>query len=327
MFNTKGLLILLLFTCSSIFAEEATNELKQLEQLANIQRNASQNPNANVDVNALALQAKANQEVPDQEVVTATDPQRDIAFEQLLNDMYPLTPEQVLEMRDRYEDSKRAEVASFMTPPEPTITSTFVKLAPGAVPPVVRLAEGFVSTLVFLDSTGSPWPIKSYNIGDPVAFNLQWNRVDNVIAIQAKTLFKYGNLVVRLEKLDTPVVITLLPGQQKVDYRRELRVQGYGPKAKAHTGDMYPDKENSVLLGVLDGVPPVGSLPIEATEGSVDAWVMGGRMYIRTRNKIVSPAWVSSVRSADGMYAYEMNATPTILISKKGAVTTVNFKE
>lgn len=315
--------VVLLFV-SVGYAEEPVNELRQLEQLANLQR---QQGNEKIDVNALAAASRQQaQNIPDQEVVTA-DPQRNRAFDDLMDEMYPLSPEQILEMRDRHEDSKRAESTAFMSPPKPTITSELVKLSPGATPPVIRLAQGFVSTLVFLDSTGAPWPIQSYNIGDPQSFNLQWNRVDNVISIQSKALFRYGNLVVRLENLDTPVVVTLLPGQQHVDYRRELRVQGFGPKANPVTGDSYPDKENSVLLGVLDGVPPVGSVGIESTDSSVEAWAQGGRMFIRTRNKILSPAWMSSVRSADGMYAYEMNKTTTLLISRKGAVKTVNFKE
>ena len=38
---------------------------------------------------------------------------------------------------------------------------------PGATPPAIRLAQGYVSSLVFVDSTGAPWPIASFDIGDP----------------------------------------------------------------------------------------------------------------------------------------------------------------
>ncbi len=196
----------------------------------------------------------------------------------------------------------------------------------GTTPPVIRLAHGFVSSLVFLDSTGAPWPIDSYNVGDPSAFNLQWNKVDNIIIIQAKTLFKYGNLVVRLQKLDTPVVITMIPGQKEIDYRRELRIQGLGPNAKGYSGDIYPDKENSILLSVLDGVPPVGSSYVDTSGSQVQAWRLGNRLYVRTRHKVLSPAWVSSLKSADGLMVYEMNVSSSLLISENGEVKTVRIK-
>ena len=298
------------------FNSYSNDELKQLEQLANLQKAAK-----GVDVNLAAVKAREEAAAKG----TDDDPYKEVAFDKVLDDMYPLTPDQIIEMRDRYEDTQRASVAT-IHPPRPTVTSQFVKLSPGSTPPVIRLAEGFVSTLVFLDSTGAPWPITSYNIGDPISFNLQWNKVDNVIAIQAKTMYKSGNMVVRLENLDTPVVVTLLTGQKQVDYRRELRIQGHGPKANSYTGDLYPDKENSVLLGVLDGVPPLGSSDIDSSDSSVVAWRLGGRMFIRTRNKILSPAWVSSVKSADGMNAYEMQFSSTILLSIKGKVETIYLK-
>jgi intracellular multiplication protein IcmK len=173
------------------------------------------------------------------------------AFDNMLNGLYPLTPEQILSIRDRYEDTLRAKQSTSMSPPKPTISSQFVKLSPGSTPPIVRLLEGFVSSVVFLDSTGAVWPIESYNVGDPNSFNLQWNGKDNIIVIQAKTLFKYGNLIVRLEGLDTPVVVTLIPGQKEVDYRRELRISGYGPNSNAGNNNQDATVENRVLL---DGI-------------------------------------------------------------------------
>ncbi|NQY41764.1 MAG: type IV secretion protein IcmK [Legionellales bacterium] len=309
------------------------NELRQLEQLASIQAKKSEMPannksndvqvgNTTVNNQNVPAYQEGNSQIPQDE----DDPQRNVAFDKVLDTLYPLTPGQILQMRDRHEDTARAKEATSIDPPKPVITSQFVKLSPGTTPPIVRLAEGFVSALVFLDSTGAPWPIESYNLSDPNSFSLSWNKVDNIIVVQAKRMFKDGNLIVRLEGLDTPVGVSLIPGQREIDFRRELRVQGHGPKAKSYVGDLYPDKENSLLLGVLDGVPPVGSVDIESSHSAVDAWRLGPRMYIRTNSRILSPAWVSSIKSADGMRVYEMNATTSVLITNKGKVETVYFK-
>jgi intracellular multiplication protein IcmK len=312
---------------------EEVSELQQLEQLANIQR--ENNKPVELGSNSADLTAANNTSIPigessEFEVETKKkekpDPHREKAFDQVLDNLYPLTPEQILEMRDRHEDTSRAKEITTISPPKPVITSQFVRLAPGTTPPIVRLAEGFVSALVFLDSTGAPWPIESYNLSDPSSFNLSWNKVDNIIVVQAKKMFKDGNLIVRLENLSTPVGVSLIPGQKEIDYRRELRVQGRGPNAKPFAGDQYPEKENSVLLGVLDGVPPVGSMAVDSSHAVVESWRLGEKMYIRTPSKVLSPAWISSLKSADGMQVYEMRVTSSLLISNKGKVETVYFK-
>lgn len=245
------------------------------------------------------------------------------AFDNMLNGLYPLTPEQILSIRDRYEDTLRAKQSTSMSPPKPTISSQFVKLSPGSTPPIVRLLEGFVSSVVFLDSTGAVWPIESYNVGDPNSFNLQWNGKDNIIVIQAKTLFKYGNLIVRLEGLDTPVVVTLIPGQKEVDYRRELRISGYGPNSNAGNNNQDATVENRVLLDFLDGVIPMQSEMLSTNSNEVDAYLYNGKLFLKTDYTLVSPAWDGKVSSSSGSNAYEIQNISNIIISKNGILQNV----
>ena len=49
--------------------------------------------------------------------------------------------------------------------------------------------------------------------------------------VQARSTYTYGNLAVKLAMLNTPVMLTLVPGQKVVDYRVDLRIQGLGPNA------------------------------------------------------------------------------------------------
>src|SRR3990172_616860 len=109
--------------------------------------------------------------------------------------------------------------ASSAVPPKPTSTSLLVDLSPKAVPPVIRLGAGYITSIVFVDTTGQPWPIAAYSIGDPSAFNIQWDRKGNTLLIQASAFYKRSNLAVILRDLNTPVMITLISGQEAVDYR------------------------------------------------------------------------------------------------------------
>ena len=52
----------------------------------------------------------------------------------------------------------------------------------------------------------------------------------NTLLIQSSTMFKEGNLAVILQGLNTPIMITLLPGQQAVDYRVDIQVPRVGLK-------------------------------------------------------------------------------------------------
>ncbi len=244
-----------------------------------------------------------------------------LAFDGVVEQMFPLTPEQITRIKQIYQTSEFAQESPIGTPPKPTATSQFVNLSPGSTPPVIRLSQGFVSSLVFLDSTGAPWPISAYDLGDPSAFNIQWDKTSNTLMIQASKLYTYGNLAVRLRGLNTPVMLTLIPGQKAVDYRVDLRVQGYGPNAKSMPMEEgLPPSANDLLLSVLDGVPPTGSSRLVVNGGDARAWLLNDRMYVRTNLTILSPGWIGSMTSADGMHAYEMQKSPVILVSWHGKV-------
>jgi intracellular multiplication protein IcmK len=244
----------------------------------------------------------------------------ELAYEQVEDQLFPMSENQIKDLRDKYQDIEMAKT-SVPSPPTPVATSQFVNLSPGSTPPVIRLAQGFVTSLVFLDSTGAPWPISAYDLGDPSTFNIQWDKTGNTLMIQSSKLYNYGNMAVRLEGLNTPVMLTLIPGQKEVDYRVDMRVQGLGPNAQMPVlGDNLPPSANRLLLHVLDGVPPPGSTRLTVSGGDARAWLFRNKMYVRTNLTILSPAWLATMTSADGMHAYEMQKSPVILVTWHGKV-------
>ncbi len=244
-----------------------------------------------------------------------------IAFANVERQLFPLSPDKIKDLRKKFNSTEYAKTLPVGTPPKPTATSQFVNLSPGSTPPVIRLSQGFVSSLVFLDSTGAPWPISAYDLGDPSAFNIQWDKTSNTLMIQSSKLYTYGNLAVRLRGLNTPVMLTLIPGQKAVDYRVDLRVEGYGPNAKSMPMEEgLPPSASDVLLHILDGVPPQGSRRLVVNGGDARAWLLENTMYVRTNLTILSPGWIGSMTSADGMHAYEMQKSPVLLVSWHGKV-------
>ncbi|MBU0456262.1 MAG: DotH/IcmK family type IV secretion protein [Gammaproteobacteria bacterium] len=242
------------------------------------------------------------------------------AFENVTTQAMPLSPAQIVRLKKMLSVTQRAAATSSEIPPKPTLSTQVVNLSPGAVPPVIRLQQGFVTSVVFVDSTGADWPIEAYDLGNSNAFNIQWQRHTNTLMIQAISMYTYGNLAVKLQGLSTPVMLTLVPGQKVVDYRIDLRIQALGPNANPMIANQAPSSVNSVLLNVLNGIPPKGAavLQVEGGAGAGDAWLVDKTMYLRTKFNVLSPSWISVVQSPDGTKAYEMAMSPTVLVSQNG---------
>ncbi len=250
---------------------------------------------------------------------------RDQIFAKMTNNLMPMSPEQIGTLRELYNRNKKASAQVGLVPPKPTSTSKIVDLSPGATPPVIRLSSGFITSLVFLDATGAPWPIKSYDLGDPSSYNIQWDKTGSTMMLQAITEYKSGNLAVMLEGLSTPVMLTLMPGQRAVDYRVDVQVPQYGPKATP-TRSIVNLSDNGMLLAVLDGLPPKGGHAVNIKGAAAQAWLASDRLYLRTRLSVLSPGWVARMASADGTYAYEMPMTPVVLASKDGETVTLTLE-
>jgi intracellular multiplication protein IcmK len=246
-------------------------------------------------------------------------PDSSTAFNAMLQQNMPLTPQQVVKLRQQIDISQRASAITPNIPPKPVSTTLMINLAPGTTPPAIRLAQGYVSSLVFVDSTGAPWPIAAFDIGNPKTVNLQWDGKSNIILIQAITPYSNGNMVVRLVGLATPVTLEIVAGQRVVDYRVDIHVSGIGPNTKdLPVGIALPNSANQLLLGVLDGVSPPGSKQLMVRGADAQAWLLGQTMYLRTRLTVLSPGWVSTMVSPDGMHAYELPRTSSVLVSRYG---------
>lgn len=249
------------------------------------------------------------------------------AFQRMLKKNMPMTPNQIVRLRQHIDKAKRAASIPAHVPPKPVSTTIMIDLAPGATPPAIRLAEGYVSSLVFVDSTGTPWPVEAFDVGNPSFLTIQWAPKSNIIMMQAKKPYSYGDIVIRLKGLPTPITLELVTGQRVVDYRVDLHVSGIGPNTKEiPMGTNLPNSASQVLLGVLDGMAPAGSKPLTVKGVDAQAWLLGDVMYLRTRLTMLSPGWVGKMVSPDGTNAYQLPKTSTLLVSRYGKPTEVKVE-
>lgn len=259
-------------------------------------------------------------------VVDSSGKDKEEAYKAVEESLSPLTMDQISRVKDLYKKVNRASILEDV-PPTPTFSSLAVDLQPGAVPPVIRLSAGLVSSLVFVDTTGAAWPIRAYDVGDAANFNIVWNQngddptsMTNTLLIQPMSLYKDGNLAVMLQGLNTPVMLSLIPGQQAVDYRVDIQVPGYGPFAKPEDS-IISSASHPALNSVINNITPEGSKPLKISGGQARAWLFGDVMYVRTPQTLVSPAWTATVRGASGtVSAYEIPKTPVILVMDNGRI-------
>jgi intracellular multiplication protein IcmK len=241
------------------------------------------------------------------------------AFSGMLKQSMPLSPRQIVQLHQMIDQSQRAAVIPATIPPRPESSTLMLNLAPGSTPPAIRLAQGYVSSLVFVDSAGNPWPIASYDIGNPKTTSIQWDGKSNILFVQASTPYGDSDLVIRLTGLATPVTLELVSGQRVVDFRRDIHVPGFGPNSKdVPSGNGLPPSADQVLLNVLDGIAPPGSKPLRVKGDEGMAWLLGDKMYLRTRHTLLSPGWIGRMVSPDGMIAYETQASASVLVSRYG---------
>lgn len=246
-------------------------------------------------------------------------PDSNIAFNMMMQQNMPLTPQQVVQLRQQIDVAQRAAATPPNIPPKPVSSTVMVNLAPGTTPPAIRLAQGYVSSLVFVDSTSQPWPIAAFDIGNPKAVNIQWDGKSNILLLQAVSAYSDGDIVVRLVGNPTPITLELIAGQRVVDYRVDLHVPGIGPNSKdIPMGTALPNNPNQLLLGVLDGIAPAGSRTLTVAGADAQAWLLGEKLYLRTRLTLLSPGWVATMVSPDGMHAYELPKTSSVLVSRYG---------
>ena len=250
------------------------------------------------------------------------------AFTQMLRNLMPLNPNQIVTLRGMFDESQRAVAQYPGVPPKPTSSSILVNMSPGAAPPVIRLRAGYVTSLVFLDSTGQPWPVTGYDLGNPKAFNIQPSAPDgksNTLIVQALDHYEEGNLAIMLKDENTPVMMTLMPGQRAVDYRVDLRIPGIGPNGLVSMSGL-PQAENPLLLDFLDGVPPTGAKLLTITGAPAQAWSFQGHLFLRTRVTVLSPGWIASMNSPDGTHVYELAKTPVVLASQRGQMIQLSIQ-
>lgn len=249
--------------------------------------------------------------------------------ETMTREVAPITPDVTREMRRAIDSGREAEAALPRRVPKPVDTKVTVKLTPGAAAPVVRLTEGFNTTLVLADSQGNPWPVDSFVPGDARYVTVtpsKGKEQSPSLTLTPKTSYGITNMTIYLTgKHPVPITVMLIFGYQKeVDQRMDLMVEGKSPLAMPPViaGMIEPGADLQLFA---DRLPPSDAKALKVSGGFGEAWLKNDRIYFRSRFPLQSPAWLTSAQSADGATTYEIPTVPVLMVSHNGSQVMVDL--
>lgn len=247
---------------------------------------------------------------------------RQKAFDAAVNGLFTLTPAEIRKMLELNDETKQAAQTPLV--PTPNMESVFatISLDPGAKPLVIKTAIGSVTTLSMVDASGQPWPIRDLSWAGN--FDIQQPETgENMLRITPTSEFAYGNVSMRMKGLNPPIILVFKADRETVHVRIDIQVPELGPNGIApliEGNAVSTTAGNARMASVLEGIAPAQAkkLDFSGVDGRTTAYMEGGRMYLRTPFTLLSPAWNSSVRSADGTNVYSLPTTPVLLMSDKG---------
>lgn len=281
---------------------------------SNSSNNSNNASNSTVDTSAVSAQAEA----------IAYKQVQGEAFQQLLKNTAPMTPEQIRKLHSVLQDSKKVVAEPNQNPAKGTSNTIIVDVAPGADAPVIRLSRGYVTAVRFLDATGQPWPISAYDIGDGSLFDVHWDQKGNTLFMESNTDYQKSNMMVQLKGLSAPIMLNLIPGQEAMDYRDDLRVNAMGPNALSESDMSLPGTADQKLSAVLNGIQPKDTKQVGTSLMGTTAFEANDKsaLYLRLPSSmtLLSPAWMSRLNSDDGVQAYKVPLASTIVVMQRGKI-------
>lgn len=310
---------------------------------ANPLANAAANPlgpaanlplDGNTAVNTAMPTAQSPQEMQalmEEEAAQQQKKLEEATFQAAIKQLLPMSTDQIRRTYDAFKDSREAAETP-ITMPEPKQVVETISLDPADAPAIVRTAPGYVTTVAFLDSTGSPWPIQDVSWAGKFVVTPPESG-GHILRITPQSAHGVGNASIRMVDLIAPITLQLRTGVDEVYYRMDARIPKAGPLAKApliqYGGLSAAAGKDDAMIGVLDGTPPAGSerLSIKGLDGRTNAWRIKDRIYLRTPLTLLSPGWESSAASADGTNVYTFSNAPVMLLSDDGRMVRAQISD
>ena len=259
------------------------------------------------------------------------------AFDAALQGLLPLRPSEIRELLEHFDRTQESVELPVYPAPRPEVAVETLSVDPGSKPTVIKTAYGFVTTVNFLDSTGQQFPIQhitwagNFDVGEVETGD---DKMYNTLRITPQSDFAYGNMSIRLVGFATPIIISLETSRDVVHYRFDAIVPELWPLASTPLiegggGGIEVSAGDPDISAVLEGAPPPRAVKmnVAGVDSRTSAYRFNGLTYLRTPLTLLSPAWITSASSADGMRVYAMGHAPVLLLSERGKLVRARLSD
>jgi intracellular multiplication protein IcmK len=262
------------------------------------------------DLHKLTTAKSAVDDVPSEKL-------SDRAFEALMEEMYPTTPEQLKKIQEKEKEFKN--ILYDNKSPKALTEIIQVSTKPGSKPVAILVAPFHTSTLNIIDSTGQPWPISAVMYGNDVDYKV--TKVDghayaNIIRIDPKREVGTTNINLSLANLPTTITVTMKNNTDQYHPSPVLQIDKEGPQAKP-LPVFSVDNVNSdnVLKNIVLGIAPDNFELLVTSDSNVEAWRNDASLYVRTTYQPSSPLPRGIHHGPAGYAAYRMNDMPVLVMT------------
>lgn len=240
----------------------------------------------------------------------------DTAVEQAQREQHPMNPEQIRRYKQLLDEIKDSSARAPRDRPIPESNRIPIELSTMRPPQVLRVSPDMVSTVIFTDVTGQPWPIAAVVPGSKgwVEIKTDPERAPHIFTVTPQETYAMTNLSVWLQDSTTPVIIQVVSDKRQVDSLLELVAQARGPLAKKNSVEfaVSPQVISSEQNDLMSGLTPTGAVPLKVMGGDAQAWILNGKMYLRSRMMLRAPSARFVFSNSDGTKVYELPVTPVV---------------
>ena len=239
------------------------------------------------------------------------------AFEVLMEQMYPTSPEQINQVQ---ESEKKREEALYDNKAPTALTDIIqVSTVPGTQPSTVIVSPLHTTTLNVVDSTGKPWPIAAVISGNELDYTIESvdaHKYKNVIRITPLREIGSTNVILALADLPTTVTLNLHNSGKAYHPAPIIQLDRAGPHAKQTPAfSIASVNSDDILKGIVLGVAPTEYRNIKTSDPAVEAWRHKGSLFLRTNYMPTSPLPRGIYHGPSGYAAYKMADIPLVVMS------------
>ena len=244
------------------------------------------------------------------------------SFNEALIESQGLTPDMIREAKRISNEKQKAY--DYNANEEFNVSSRTLKVSLGISKQkeIIKLAEGYSTSISVVDSSGRPWDVENVEVGNKNKFKIERLDGPNGYLFSLTALGNVGrsNVIFVLKEglsnksVKVPIVFDVVTGQRTVDDNLVVRVQAVGPNGSIETAKLA-EGADSKYIAWLDGVLPSGVKKLKSDDANLKAWVDDdGSIVVITRYEVYSPTSSVMLGSSDGQaFLYKLTSKASII--------------